>query len=59
MLSNNISIIEAIQKVLTEAEQVEFYNLQSVGTSPLSEEDMKKLSEYRKRIQEFRNKMNN
>lgn len=54
-----ISIIEAIQKVLTEAEQVEFYNLQSVGTSPLSEEDMKKLSEYRKRIQEFRNKMNN
>ena len=54
-----ISIIEAIQKVLTEAEQVEFYNLQSVGTSPLSEEDMKKLSEYRKRLQEFRNKMNN
>lgn len=55
------SLIEAIKLALTEVEQIEFYNLQQsgVGTSPLTEEQKEKLSQYRKRIQEFRDKMNN
>ena len=46
------SLIEAIKLALTDVEQIEFYNLQQsgVGTSPLTEEQKEKLSQYRKRI---------